>query len=196
MTSSSLQSFPASGSFPMSHLFCGWSIRVKASVPPMNIQGWFPLGWTGLISLLTKGLSRVFSSTTWTASVSQRSALFMVQLSDPYMTTGKTIALTIWTFVSKIMSQLFNTLYRFVIVFLPRSKRLLISWLQSLSTVILEPKKIRSVTVSIVFPPICQEVMESNATILVFLNVEFLASFFTLLFHLHQEALSFFIFCH
>ena len=76
------------------------------------------------------------------ASVLQCSAFFRVQLSHPYMTTGKTIALTRWTFVSKVMSLLFNTLSRFVIVFLPRSKCLLISWLQSLSTVILEPKKI------------------------------------------------------
>ena len=83
----------------------------------------------------------------------------MVQISHQYMTTGKTIALTIWTFGSKVMSLLFNTLSRFVTAFLPRSKHLLISWLQSLSTVILEPKKTKSVTVSIVFPSICHEVM-------------------------------------
>jgi len=92
----------------------------------------------------------------------------MVQLSYPYMTTGKTIALTIWTFVGKVMSLLFNMLSRFVIAFLPRSKCFLISWLQSLSTVILEPKKIKSVTVSIVSPSICYEVMELDAMILVF----------------------------
>ena len=80
----------------------------------------------------------------------------------------KNHCLTIWTFVCKVISLLFNTLYRFVIVYLPRSKHLLISWLQSLSTVILEPEKIRSVTVSIVSPSICQEVMGSNVTILVF----------------------------
>ena len=74
----------------------------------------------------------------------------MVQLSDPYMTTGKTIALTRWTFVGKVISLLFNILSRFVIAFLPRSKHLLISWLQSVSAVILEPKKIKSLTVSIV----------------------------------------------
>ena len=89
----------------------------------------------------------------------------MAQLSHPYTTTGKTIALTIWTFVSKMMSLLFNTLSRFVIVFLPRSKHLLISWLQSLSAVILEPKKIKSVTVSIVSPSIWHEVI--NRTFLV-----------------------------
>ena len=84
------------------------------------------------------------------------------------MTTGKTIALTNWTFVDKIMSQLFNMLSRLVITFLPRSKRLLISWLQSLSAVILESKKIKSDTVSTVSPSICHEVMELDAMILVF----------------------------
>ena len=96
------------------------------------------------------------------------SALFIVQLSHPYMTTGKTIALTRWTFVSKIMSLLFNMLSKFVITFLPRSKRLLISWLQSPSAVILEPRKIKSATVSTVSPSICYEVMRPDAMILVF----------------------------
>ena len=81
----------------------------------------------------------------------------MVQLSHPYMTTGKTIALTRWTFVGKVKSLLFNILSKLVIAFLPRSKRLLISWLQSPSAVILEPKKVKSVTVSIVSPPICHD---------------------------------------
>ena len=94
------------------------------------------------------------------ASIRQCSAFFMVQLSHLYMTTGKTIALTIWTFVG-IMSLLFNMLSRFVIDFLPRSKHLLISWPQSPSAVILEPKKIKSVTVSIVSPSICHEVIFS-----------------------------------
>ena len=92
----------------------------------------------------------------------------MVQLSHPYMAIGKTIALTRRTFVSKVMSLLFNTLSRSVIAFLPRSKRLLISWLQSPSTVILEPKKIKSVTICIVSPSICPEVMRADALILVF----------------------------
>ena len=92
----------------------------------------------------------------------------MVQLSYPYMTTGKTIALTIQTFVGKVMSLLFNMLSRFVIAFLQRNKHLLISWLQSPSTVILEPKKIKSVTVSIVSSSICHEVMGPDAMILVF----------------------------
>jgi len=92
----------------------------------------------------------------------------MVQHSHPYMTTGKTIALTKWTFVSKVMSLLFNTLSRFVIAFLPRSKHLLISWLQSPFAVILEPKKIKLVTISIVSPSVCHEVMGLYATIFVF----------------------------
>ena len=89
------------------------------------------------------------------------------------MTTGKTIALTRWTLVGKVMSLLFNVLSRLVIAFLPRSKRLLISWLQSPSAVILEPKKIKSLTVSIVSPSICHEVLGPGAMILVFLNIEF-----------------------
>ena len=84
------------------------------------------------------------------------------------MTTGKTIALTIWIFVGKVMSLLFNVLSRFVIAFFPRSKHLLISWLQSPSAVILEPKKIKSVTVSIVFPSICHEIMGLDAMIFIF----------------------------
>ena len=97
----------------------------------------------------------------------------MVQISYPYMTTEKTIALTIQTFVSKVMFLLFNMLSRFIIAFLPKSKRFLISWLQSPSAVILEPKKIKSVSVSIVSPSICYEVMGPDVMILSFLNVEF-----------------------
>ena len=102
------------------------------------------------------------------ASILWGSAFFIVQLSHPYMTTGKTIALTRQTFVGKVMSLLFNMLSRLVIIFLPRSKCLLISWLQSPSVVILEPKKIRSVTVSTVYPSICHEVMGPDFMILVF----------------------------
>ena len=109
-----LHTFPASGSFPMSRLFPSSSqhIGASASVLPMNIQGWFPLGLTGLISLLFRGLSRVFSSTTvqknqfFGADLSLRS-----NFSHAYMTTGKIIALTIWTFVSNVMSLRFNTVY-------------------------------------------------------------------------------------
>ena len=152
--SSCPQSFPASGSFPMSQLFasCGQSIGVSASISvlPMNTQDWSLLGWTGCISLQSKGFSRVFSKTTI-----QKHQFFSTQLSSqsnshPFMTTGKTIALTRWTFVDKVMSLLFNMLSRLVITFLPRSKRLLISWLQSPSAVILEPKKIKSATISTV----------------------------------------------
>ena len=102
------------------------------------------------------------------ASILQHSTFFMIQLSHPYMTTGKTIALTRQTFVEKVISLLFNTLSRLVIAFLLRSKGLLISWLQSPSAVISELKKIKSVTVSIVSPAICHEVMELDAVILVF----------------------------
>ena len=97
----------------------------------------------------------------------------MVQLSYPYMTTGKTIALIRQTFVGKVMSLLLTVLSRLVIAFLPKNKHLLISWLQSPSVVILEPKKIKSLTVSIVSPSICHEVMRLDAMIFVFLNVEF-----------------------
>ena len=113
--SSCPQFFPASGSFPVSQLFASWgqSIGVSAStsVLPMNSQDWSPLGWTGWISLQSKGLSRVFSNTTvQKASILWCSAFFLVQLSHPYMTTGKTIALTRQTFVNKVMSLLFNML--------------------------------------------------------------------------------------
>ena len=101
------------------------------------------------------------------ASILWRSAFFIVQLSHPYMTTGKTIALTRWTFVGKVMSLLYNMLSRLVITFLPRSKCLLISWLQSPYAVIWEPKKIKSVTVSTVSPSICHEVI-MDAMILIF----------------------------
>ena len=102
------------------------------------------------------------------ASILWRSAFFIVQLLCPYMTTGKSKALTRWTFVGKAMSLLFNMLSRLVIALLPRSKRLLISWLQSPSAMILEPKKIKSVTVSIVSPFICHEVIGWDAMILAF----------------------------
>ena len=102
------------------------------------------------------------------ASILPRSAFFIVQLSHPYVTTGKTIALTRQTFVGKVMSLLFNMLSGLVIAFLPRSKHLLISCLQSPSAVIWEPPKIKSITISIVSPSICHEVMGQDAMILVF----------------------------
>ena len=118
--SSCLQSL--SGSFPMSQFFAsgGESIRASASVLAMNIQDWFPLGWTSLISLLSKRRLTLVQHHSSKASILQCSAFFMVQLSYPCMTTGKTIALIIWTFVSKVMSLRFNTLSRFVIPFFPK----------------------------------------------------------------------------
>ena len=127
----------------------------------------FRMAWLDLLAVqgTLKSLLQHHSSK---ASVLQHAAFFMVQLSHPYMTTGKTIALTRWTFVGKVMSLLFNMLSRLVITFLPRSKHLLISWLQSPSAVILEPPKIKSLTVSVVSPPICHEVMSLDAMIFVF----------------------------
>ena len=148
--SSCLQSFPASG-FPVRQFFApgGQSIGVSASISVllMNIQDYFPLGWISWIPLQSKGLSKVFSNTTV-----QKHQFFGARLSShlshSYMTTGKTIALTRWNFVGKVMSLFLYMLSTLVITFLPRSKRLLISWLQSPSAVILEPKKIKSDTVS------------------------------------------------
>ena len=111
------------------------------------------------------------------ALILQHPAFFMVQLSHPYMTTGKILALTWQTFVGKVMSLPFNRLSRVVIVFLPRSKHLLISWAQSLSAVILEPKKINSLTVSIVSPSISNEVMGPDAMIFVFWMLSFKPAF-------------------
>ena len=121
-----LQSFPASGSFPMDQLFSSGSqsIGVSASVLPVSIEDWFPLGLTGWISLQSKGLSTVFQHHRWKASILQHSAFFMVQLSHSYIITEKTIGLTRQTFVGKVMSLLFNTLSRFVRAFLPSSKSL------------------------------------------------------------------------
>ena len=131
-----LQSFPASGSFPVSHFFTsgGQSIGVSASasVLPMNTQDWSPLGWRWLDLLAVQGtLKSLLQHHSSKASILRCSAFFMVQLSHPYMTTGKTIALTRWTFNGKVMSLLLNMLSRLVTTFLPRSKHLLVSWLQS-----------------------------------------------------------------
>ena len=127
----------------------------------------FRMDWLDLLAVqgTPKSLLQHHSSK---ASILLHSAFFIVQLSHPYMTTGKTIILTRWTFVDKVMSLLFNRLSRLIITFFPRSKHLLISWLQSPSAVILEPKKIKSATVSTVSSSICHELMESDAMILVF----------------------------
>ena len=144
--------------------------RFSFSISPSNgYSGFisFRIDWFDLLAVqgTLKSLLQHHSSK---ASILQCSAFFMIQLSHPYMTTGKTIALTIRTFVSKAISLLFNTLSRFIIAFLPRSKCLLISWLQSLSTVILELKKIKSVTFPIFSLPICHQVMGPDAMIFVF----------------------------
>ena len=181
--SSCLQSFPASGSFLMSQFFAssGQSIGVSASASVLPMKGLisFRTDWLDLLAVqgTLKSLLQHHSSK---ASCLQHSAFFMAHLSHPYMTTGKTIALTRRTFVGKMMFLLLNMLSRLiitlllnmlsklVITFLPRSKRLLISWLQSPSTVVLEPPKIKSGTVSTFSPSVFHEVMGLEAKILVF----------------------------
>ena len=159
----------------MSHLFAkddhNTGVSASASFLPVNIQGWSPSILTRLICLLIKWVFHSFAVQGTFRSLLQHhsskasilwcSAFFMVQLSQPYVTTGKTIPLTIQIFVSRIMSLLF-TLSRFVMAFLPRSNHLLISWLQSPSAVVLEPKKIKSVSVNIFSPSICREEMGSE----------------------------------
>ena len=145
-------------SFPMSQLFT-WSgqstgVSALASFLLKKSQGWSPSEWTGWISLQSKGLSRVLSNTTVQKHQFFGALPSSQSNSHPYRTTGKTIALTRRTLVGKVMSLLLNMLSRLVITFLPRSKRLLISWLQSPSAVILEPPKIKAGTVSTVSPSI------------------------------------------
>ena len=169
--SSCPQSLPASESFPMSQIFAWGSqsteVSALASFLPKNTQDWSPLGWTCWISLQSKGLSRVFSNT----SINSSALSFLhSQTLTSILTTGKTVALSRRTFVGKVMSQLLNMLSRLVITFLPRSKRLLISWLQSPCAVILEPKKIKSDTVS---PSIFHEVMGPDAMIFIFWMLSF-----------------------
>ena len=144
-----------------------WSFSY--SISPNEYSGLisFRMDWLDLLAVqgTLKSLLQHHSSK---ASILRSSAFFIVQLSHPYMTTGKTIALTRQIFVDKVMFLVFNMLSRLVITFLPRSKGLLISWLQSPSAVILEPRKIKSDTVSTVSPSICHEVMGPDAMILVF----------------------------
>ena len=169
--SSCPQSLPASGSFPMSQLF-PWSFSF--SISPSNEHPGlisFRMDWLDLLAVpgTLKSLLQHHSSK---ASIFRHSAFLTVQLSHPHMTTGKTIALTRWTFVGKAMPLLFNMLSRLVRTYLPRNKHLLISWLQSASAVILEPQKIKSDIASSVSPSISHEVMRPDAIILGFLNVE------------------------
>ena len=153
--SSHLQSFPATGSFLVNQFFTsgGQSIGVSASSQYSGLIS-FTIDWFHLLAVQGT-LKSLCQHQSWKASILQHSAFFKVQLSHPYMTTRKTIALTRQTFVGKITSLLFNKLSRLVITFLPRSKHLLISWLHEISAVIWEPKKIKSLTVSIVSPSIC-----------------------------------------
>ena len=152
-----LQPFPASGSFPMSQLFAssGQSIGASASVLPKSIQGWFLLRFACLISLLSKGLL-AFQESFPALQFESINSLAFCFLNCPALTFihdyWKTIALTVQTFVGKVVSLLFHTLSRFVIAFLPTSDCLLISWLQSPSAVILEPQKRKFVTASTFFP--------------------------------------------
>ena len=154
-----------------------WSFSFSIS-PSNEYSGGisFRIGWFDLLAVqgILKSLLQHHSSK---ASILWHSAFFIVQLSHPYMTTGKTIDLTRWNFVGKVMSLLLKMLSRLVITFLPGSKHLLISWLKSPSAVILEPKKIKSVSVSIVSPSICHEVMRSDAMILVFWILSFKQTF-------------------
>ena len=150
-----------------------WSFSFSI-IPSKGIPGLisFRMDWLDLLAGqgTLKSLLQHHSSK---ASILQQSAFFTVQLSHPYMTTGKTIALTRWTFVGQVTSLLFNMLSRLVIAFLPRSKHLLISWLQSPSAVILEPRNIKSGSVSTVSPSISHEVMGPDAMIFVFWMLSF-----------------------
>ena len=130
----------------MSQFFASGGQSIAAAAPvsvlSVTIQGWFPLGWTDWISLPSKGLKSLLQHHSSKASILQCSTFFIVLLSHSYMTTGKTIALTRQIFAGKVMSLLFNMLSRLVIALLPRSKHLLISWLQSPSAMILEPQNL------------------------------------------------------
>ena len=145
-----------------------WSFSFSIS-PSNEYSGQisFRMDWFDLLAVQGT-LKSLLQHHSLKASILQHSAFFIVQISHTYMTTGKTIGLTRWTFVGKVMSLHFNMLSRVVITFLPRSKCLLISWLQSPSAVILEPRKIKSATVSTVSPSTCHEVMGPDAMIFVF----------------------------
>ena len=146
-----------------------WSFSFSIS-PSNKHSGLISLGWTGWISLQSKGLSRVFYNTAQFKSINSSVFIFFYSptLTSTHDYWKKTIVLTRWTFVGKVMSLLFNMLSRLVVTSLPRSKHLLVSWLQSPSAVFCGPKKIKSATVSTVSPSICHEVMGPDAMILVF----------------------------
>ena len=154
-----------------------WS-SASASVLPMNIQGWFPLELIGLISLLSRTVSKLFKSLlqhyNLKGSILRLSAKELWSNSHPYVTTEKVIALIVWSFVSKMMSLFFNVLSRLVIAFLPRSKHIFFSWLQQPSTVILETSpKIKSVNVPTFSPSLYHEVMRPDVMILIFWMLNF-----------------------
>ena len=215
--SSCLQSFPASGSFPMSQFFAsgGQSIGASASVLPKNIQDWFPLGWTGwspcsprdsqessptpqFKNINSSAFRFLYTPTLTSIYDHWKNHIFFIILF--YFWTlqycigfaiywnESAIALMRRNFVGKLMSLLFNMLSMLVIVFLPRSKCLLISWLQFPCSVILDPKKIQPVTVSIVSPSLCHEVMGPDSMILVLWILNFKPTF-SLSFHFLQETL-------
>ena len=170
-----LQYFPAPGSFLMSQLFTSGSqsIGASASVFSMDIQGWFPLELTGLISLQSKGLSGIFSST-----VIHKHQFFSTQpslWSNSHIHTQlpETHSFHYTDLCQESDISVFNMLFKLIIAFLPRSKCLLISWLQSFSAVILEPKKIKSVTASNFSPSICHEGMVPDAMIFIFWMLSF-----------------------
>ena len=191
-------SFPSIRVFSNESVLCirwskYWSFSFSIS-PSNEYSGLisFRIDWLDLLAVqgsLKCLLQRLGSK----ALILRHWAFFLVQLSYPCMTTGKTIALTRWTFVDKVMSLLFNMLSRLVIACLPRSKHLLVSWLQSPSAVILEPKKIKSVTVFIVSPSICQEMMGPDAMIFIFWMLSFKPfslSFLTFIKKLFSSSLS------
>ena len=196
--SSCLQSFPASGSFLMSQFFTtgGQSFSFSFSISLSNEYSGltsFRIDWLDLLAVqgTLKSLRKHHNSK---SSILWCSAFFIVQLSHPYNNTGETIALTRQTFFGKVISLLFNMLARLVMAFLPRSKHLLISWLQSPSSVVLEPKKIKPATVSTVSPSIHHEVMGLDDMILILWVLSFKPTFslfsFTLIKRLFSSSLS------
>ena len=162
------------------------STGVSASTSVNEYSGLISFRMDWLVLLAVQGtLKSLLEHHSSKASILQHLAFLIAQLSRPYMTTGNTVGLTRQTFVGKVMSLLLNMLSRLVITFLPRSKHLLISWLESQSAVILEPPEIKSAIFSIVSPSICCEVMGPDAMILVFSMLSFKPTFSTVLFHFH-----------
>ena len=171
-----LSIFPSVRIFSSESVLCiRWPKHWSFSNSPSNENSGFRIDWFHLLEVwgTLKSFLQHHSSK---ASIFPCSAFFMVQLSHPYMTTGEAVALTVQTFVGKVISLLFNMLSNFVIAFLPKSKRLLISWLQSPSVGVFEPKKIKSVIISTFSPSICHEVMEPDAMIIVFWMMSFMAA--------------------